>query len=169
MAYATIDGFHGQELWWGAVTSPGSGKTITASFSAGATKGKSESATSLDVQELRSSGGAATVWSVDGTGKVDKARSRPRPPTHAHAVRGRRRLLRLPRGARLGRPRLHAGRRLQDRRAEQPGRLRGRGVRGDHPQGVEQLADLLLLRNAPHRQVTGAGFPKGPRRGRVGA
>ncbi len=72
MAYATIDGFHGQELWWGAVTSPGSGKTITASFSAGATKGKSESATSLDVQELRSSGGAATVWSVDGTGKVDK-------------------------------------------------------------------------------------------------
>jgi hypothetical protein len=70
LSYASRDRLHGQELWWGVVTSTGR-KTLKASFNSAATKGNSESATSLDVQEFRSSRGAATVWSVDGSGKVD--------------------------------------------------------------------------------------------------
>ena len=70
LSYASRDGLHGQALWWGVVTSTGS-KTLTASFNSAATKGNSASATSLDVQEFRSSRGAATVWSIDGSGKVD--------------------------------------------------------------------------------------------------
>ncbi len=69
-SYLTIDGIHGQELWWGVVTTPGP-STITVSYTSGSTSGNSESATSLDVQEFRSSSGASTVWSLDVTGVVD--------------------------------------------------------------------------------------------------
>ncbi|MDQ1663501.1 MAG: hypothetical protein QOJ68_3481, partial [Blastococcus sp.] len=69
-AYLTVDGFHGQELWWGTVTSPGT-STLTVSYTGGATAGTSESASSIDVQEFASSAGTSTVWSVDKTGKVD--------------------------------------------------------------------------------------------------
>jgi hypothetical protein len=69
-AFLTLDGFHGQELWYGVVTTPGS-STITVSFTSGSTQGTSESATSVDLQEFKSSSGAATVWTVDKFGKVD--------------------------------------------------------------------------------------------------
>ena len=73
-AFLTLDGFHGQELWWGVVTSTGP-STLTVSFTSGSTTGTSESATSVDLQEFRSSSGASTVWSVDTTGKVDNGSS----------------------------------------------------------------------------------------------
>jgi len=62
--------FHGQELWWGTVTTPGA-STITATYTGGSTTGNGSSASSLDVQEFASSAGSATVWSVDKTGSVD--------------------------------------------------------------------------------------------------
>ena len=68
--FLTLDGFHGQELWWGKVTSTGA-STLTVSYTSGSTAGNSESASSVDVQEFRSSAGASTVWSVDKTGKDD--------------------------------------------------------------------------------------------------
>ena len=69
-AYLTRDGYHGQELWWGTVSAAGS-STLSVSFTAGSTPGTSGSATSLDVQELASSAGAATVWTLDRTGQID--------------------------------------------------------------------------------------------------
>jgi hypothetical protein len=66
----TIDGIHGQELWWGVVTTSGP-STITVSYTSGSTSGNAESATALDVQEFRSSSGTSTVWSADGTNVVD--------------------------------------------------------------------------------------------------
>src|SRR6266480_6076965 len=67
LSYLTVDGFHGQELWWGVVTTDGP-SSITVNYTSGATSG---AATSVDVAEFHSSSGAATVWSLDGTGKVD--------------------------------------------------------------------------------------------------
>ena len=98
LSYASRDGLHGQALWWGVVTSTGS-KTLTASFNSAATKGNSASATSLDVQEFRSSRGAATVWSIDGSGQ-GRYRCRDQVPdlSDAHTVLGYRCLLRLSRG-----------------------------------------------------------------------
>jgi len=69
-SFLTVDGFHGQELWYGAVTAAGP-STITVGFTAGSTQGSSASATSLGVQEFASSSGAATKWALDVTGKVD--------------------------------------------------------------------------------------------------
>ena len=69
-AFLTLDGYHGQELWWGTVVTAGP-STLTVTYSVGSTTGTSDSATSVDVQELSSSAGAATTWSLDGTGKVD--------------------------------------------------------------------------------------------------
>jgi hypothetical protein len=69
-SYFTRDGVHEEELWWGEVTNPGS-STLAVTFTSNAVNGSSTSATSLDVQEFRSTAGASTVWSVDVTGKVD--------------------------------------------------------------------------------------------------
>ena len=69
-AFLTLDGSHEAELWWGTVTAAGPA-TITVTYTAGSTSGNSESATSLDVQEFRSSAGASTVWTLDAVGKVD--------------------------------------------------------------------------------------------------
>ena len=70
-AYPTSDGSYGEELWWGVVTSSGA-STITVTYTSGSTAVDPGSATSLDVQQLRSSSGASTVWSIDGTpGVVD--------------------------------------------------------------------------------------------------
>ena len=66
----TIDGIHGQELWWGVVTTSGP-STITVSYTSGSTSGNAQSATALDVQEFHSSSGTSTVWSLDVTGVVD--------------------------------------------------------------------------------------------------
>ena len=64
----TIDTQHGQELWWGTVTTAGA-STITVTYSS--VPGTANSAASLDVQEFHSSIGAATVWAVDANGVVD--------------------------------------------------------------------------------------------------
>ncbi|HEU5001560.1 MAG TPA: IPT/TIG domain-containing protein, partial [Actinomycetota bacterium] len=66
-SYFTLDHIHGQELWWGVVTTAGS-STINVAYSI---PPSSSTATSLDLQEFSSSAGASTVWSVDATGKVD--------------------------------------------------------------------------------------------------
>ena len=85
----TSDAIHGQELWWGTVTTPGA-STITVTFTAASTAGTSESATSLDVQEFHSSIGAGTVWAVDANGVVDTGASTTTPnyptltPTGSH-------------------------------------------------------------------------------------
>jgi hypothetical protein len=73
-SFLTSDGFHGQELWYGVVVAPGA-STLTVSFTAGSTEGTSDSATSLDLQEFRSSSGASTAWSLDGTGTNDTGAS----------------------------------------------------------------------------------------------
>jgi hypothetical protein len=70
-SYLTADGFHGQELWWGVVTTAGP-SSITVSYTSGAATG---AATSVDVAEFHSSSGAGAVWSADGTGKVDTNKS----------------------------------------------------------------------------------------------
>jgi hypothetical protein len=70
LSYLTLDGYHGLELWWGVVTQTGA-STVTVGYTSGSTSGTSESATSLDVQELRASTGAATMWAVDTRGLVD--------------------------------------------------------------------------------------------------
>ena len=70
LAFLTLDGFHGQELWWGPVTVAGS-QPLTVSYTSGSTAGTNESATSVDVQQFSSSAGISTVWAADGTGKVD--------------------------------------------------------------------------------------------------
>ena len=67
LSFLTLDGFHGQELWWGVVATAGP-SSITVDYTAGAVTG---AATSVDVREFQSSSGAATVWSLDTTGKLD--------------------------------------------------------------------------------------------------
>jgi hypothetical protein len=67
LSYLTVDGFHGQELWWGVVTTAGP-TSITVNYTSGVASG---AATSVDVAEFHSSSGAAAFWSIDGTGKVD--------------------------------------------------------------------------------------------------
>jgi hypothetical protein len=69
-AYLTMDGFHGQELWWGVVTNAGA-STLTVHYTAGAAAGTAASATSIDVQEFASTSGGATIWSLDATGSLD--------------------------------------------------------------------------------------------------
>ncbi|MCU1593354.1 MAG: hypothetical protein JWO12_746 [Frankiales bacterium] len=69
-AFLTRDGSHGQELWWGPVTTAGS-STVTVTYTAGSTQGTSSSATSLDIQEFASTAGAATVWTLDRSGQID--------------------------------------------------------------------------------------------------
>jgi hypothetical protein len=70
LGYLTSDGYHGQELWWGVVTKTGAG-TLTVGYTSGSTSGTSQSASSLDVQELAASTGATASWSLDGTGRLD--------------------------------------------------------------------------------------------------
>ncbi|MBI1375927.1 MAG: hypothetical protein GC157_00365 [Frankiales bacterium] len=88
-AFYTRDGTHGVELWWGVVSSPGA-TSLTVTYGSGSATGSSQSATSVDVQELASSSGAATVWSLDATGRVDTGVSTSSPtyptlaPTSTH-------------------------------------------------------------------------------------
>lgn len=69
-AFLTRDGYHGQELWWGTVSTAGA-SSVAVTYSAGSTAGTSDSATSLDVQEFSSTAGASTVWTLDRTAQID--------------------------------------------------------------------------------------------------
>lgn len=87
LSFLTLDGFHGQDVWWGVVTAPGAAG-LTVSYGAGATAGTADSATSVDVQVLRSSAGASTSWAPDGTGRVDDGHSTSTPRYPALAPTG---------------------------------------------------------------------------------
>ena len=63
----TFDDIHGQELWWGTVTTAGA-STITVTYTS--VPGTAGSAASLDVQEFHSSIGIGTTWNVDPPGGV---------------------------------------------------------------------------------------------------
>ena len=72
LSHLTADGTHDEELWWGTVTTPGP-SMLRVGFTPGAGSGTSDSASSLDVAEFRSTALGSTVWSADVTGELDTA------------------------------------------------------------------------------------------------
>jgi hypothetical protein len=66
----TPDGHHGDELWYGTVTSGGSYSIDVTTDAGSGDRSDPQSATSLDVQVFGSSAGASATWKLDQTGEI---------------------------------------------------------------------------------------------------